>query len=328
MIANKRATSEKGTKIAILGAGVVGATIAYTLTVEGVASEIVLIDINRDKAKGEAMDIEQGAASCAPVFIHAGDYQDAAGAKLVIVTVGLARKPGQTRIDLAQANVGIINDVMPKAVRYAPDAIYVVVSNPVDILTYAVIKTGILPERQVIGSGTILDTLRLRAILAERVGVNPVNVHAYVLGEHGDTSMIPWSLSNIGGIDLDAYCKHICRKRGRLCVFDGVERDRVAEEVRTSGAKVIGYKGSTSYAIALAVRHICKSLLRPTNTVVTVSNMLHGEYGIENVCLSLPYAISPGGIEYPVTPPLPPHEEEALWASAGALKKALASMGM
>lgn len=319
---------EKGTKIAILGAGVVGATIAYTLTVEGMASEIALIDINQDKAKGEAMDIAQGAASCAPVSIYAGDYQDAAGAKLVIVTVGLARKPGQTRIELAQVNVGIINDVIPKVVRYAPDAIYVVVSNPVDVLTHAIIKTGILPERQVIGSGTILDTLRLRAILAERMGVNPVNVHAYVLGEHGDTSMIPWSLSNIGGIDLDAYCKHVCGKHGRLRMFGGVERDRVAEEVRTSGAKVIDYKGSTSYAIALAVRHICKSLLRPTNTVVTVSNMLHGEYGIEDVCLSVPYVISPGGIEYSVTPPLPSHEEEALRASAGALKKVLAFIGM
>ena len=182
----------KGKKITVLGAGNVGASIAYTLTMDGMASEIVLIDINEKKAQGEAADILQGTPFSAPVNIHAGGYEDAVNSDIVIVTVGMARKPGQTRIDLAQANVDIVKSVMPQITRFAPDAVYVVVSNPVDIITYAILKTTHLSESQVVGSGTMLDSARLRSRLAAHVGLNSKNVHAYVFGEHGDTSMIPW----------------------------------------------------------------------------------------------------------------------------------------
>ena len=202
----------KGKKITILGTGNVGATIAYTLAIDGMASEILLIDINEKKAQGEAMDILQGTPFCAPVNIHAGGYEEAAHSDVVIVTVGLARKPGQSRIDLAQVNVDIIKSVMPQITRFAPDAVYIVVSNPVDVITYAILKTTNLAENQVFGSGTMLDSARLRSRLAEHVGLSSKNVHAYVFGEHGDTSLIPWSLTTIAGMEMDKYCTHICSR--------------------------------------------------------------------------------------------------------------------
>ena len=195
-----------GTKITILGAGNVGATVAYTLAVAGTCTDIVLIDINKEKAKGEAMDIRQGVSFGHNVEIKDGTYEDAADSDIVVVTLGLARKPGQTRLDLAQANVNIIKDVMPQVARFAPDAIYVVVSNPVDILTYVTLQCTSLTPYQVIGSGTALDTSRLRSSIADHLGLSPNSVHAYVFGEHGDSSFIPWSLTNIAGIPMEEYC--------------------------------------------------------------------------------------------------------------------------
>lgn len=224
----------KGKKITILGAGNVGASIAYTLTMDGMASEIVLIDINEKKAQGEAADILQGTPFSAPVNIHAGGYEDAVNSDIVIVTVGMARKPGQTRIDLAQANVDIVKSVMPQITRFAPDAVYVVVSNPVDIITYAILKTTHLSESQVVGSGTMLDSARLRSRLAAHVGLNSKNVHAYVFGEHGDTSMIPWSLATIAGMEMDTYCSVICDKHNHC----GKEELReIEDDVRTGGGQ-------------------------------------------------------------------------------------------
>lgn len=317
--------AQKGKKIVILGAGNVGATIAYTLTLDGMGSEIVLIDINNDKAKGEAMDIIQGTAFCPPVNIYAGSYEHAANADVVIVTVGMARKPGQTRIDLAQANVNIIKDVMPKVVEYAPNAVYIVVSNPVDILTYTIIKNTSLSEKQVFGSGTMLDSARLRSRLAEHVGLNPKNVHAYVLGEHGDTSVIPWSLATIGGLDMSEYCKHICDRHNQC---GKVELSEIEDDVRTAGAKVIGYKGATYYAIALSVRRICECILRDTDSILTVSGMLHGEYGVDDVCLSIPFVVGARGIRRVVAPPLTPEETSQLLHSANSLKEVIKSLNI
>ena len=243
----------KGKKITILGTGNVGATIAYTLAIDGMASEILLIDINEKKAQGEAMDILQGTPFCAPVNIHAGGYEEAAHSDVVIVTVGLARKPGQSRIDLAQVNVDIIKSVMPQITRFAPDAVYIVVSNPVDVITYAILKTTNLAENQVFGSGTMLDSARLRSRLAEHVGLSSKNVHAYVFGEHGDTSLIPWSLTTIAGMEMDKYCTHICSRHNH-CGKE--ELKDIEEDVRTAGAKVIALKGATFYAIAHYVRRI------------------------------------------------------------------------
>lgn len=312
-----------GKKVVILGAGNVGATIAYTLTIEGMASEIVLIDINHDKAKGEAMDIIQGTAFCPPVNIYAGDYEHAAGADIVIVTLGMARKPGQTRLDLAQTNVNIIKDIIPRITAVAPDAVYVVVSNPVDVLTYAIVKLSGLPEERIIGSGTILDTARLRAGLAEHVNLNPQNVHAYVFGEHGDSSVIPWSLTTIGGLAMVDYCTHLCEQHNRC---GKVELADIEHDMRTSGAKVIGYKGATYYAIALSVRRIVDCVLRDTNSILTISSMMHGEYGIEDVCMSIPCIINAHGIKHTIAPPLTADEKTKLIASADTLKEIIASL--
>jgi L-lactate dehydrogenase len=270
------------------------------------------------------MDIIQGTAFCPPVNIYASDYDCAVGADIVIVTLGMARKPGQTRIDLAQANVNIIKSVMPKITKYAPDAIYVVVSNPVDILTYAIKKFTNLAEQQVLGSGTILDTARLRSCIAERININPHDVHAYVIGEHGDTSVIPWSLATIGGIGLETFGQHpndTYTGLDRKTDFESIEND-----VRTSGAKVIGYKGATFYAIALSVRRICECLFMDAPTILTVSGELRGQYEIDNVCLSLPFAVSSQGLLYPAPQPLTMEEEEKLMYSANSLKSVLASL--
>ena len=300
-----------------------GATIANTLAIDGMASEILLIDINEKKAQGEAMDILQGTPFCAPVNIHAGCYEEAVNSDVVIVTVGLARKPGQSRIDLAQVNVDIIKSVMPQITKYAPDA--VVVSNPVDIITYAIVKTSGLPERQVFGSGTMLDSARLRSRLAEHVGLNSKNVHAYVFGEHGDTSLIPWSLTTIAGMEMDKYCTYICSRHNGC--GKGELKD-IEEDVRTAGAKVIALKGATFYAIALSVRRICECILRDTHSVMTVSAMIHDQYGINDVCLSLPFVVGAQGISRAIVPLLTRQEEELLHKSADALKNVISQLNI
>jgi L-lactate dehydrogenase len=314
---------KKGRKIAILGAGNVGATIAFTLTTAGLASEIVLIDIAFDKARGEAMDIIQGTPFCTPVDIYAGDYASAADADIVIITAGAGRKPGQTRIDLAQGNINIINAIMPEVVKRAPDAIYVVVSNPVDILTYHISKHFGLREHQVIGSGTMLDSARLRSILAAHVDLSPNNVHGYVFGEHGDTSMVPWSLTNIAGMNMDEYCESACLQAERC---GKRELENILNDVRTSGGKVIQFKGATYYAVALAVKRIVECIAQDANSVLTVSSMINGRYGISDVCLSLPFVVGANGIEREITPPLTDDELEKLRASADALKAVIASV--
>ena len=314
---------EKGNKISILGAGNVGATIAYTLTVDGMASEIVLVDINQNKAKGEAMDIVQGTALCPPVNIYSGDYSDIKNSDIVIVTLGCARKPGQTRIDLAQGNVNIIKSVMPQAVRYAPNAMYVVVSNPVDIITYTILKTTGLPESHVFGSGTLLDTSRLRQMIAGNMGVSPKSVHSYVFGEHGDSSMIPWSLTSIGGVPMNTYLSSL---RSKNPDYQELDYDAIEEDVHKSGAQVISLKGATFYAIALSTRRICDCILRDTNSVLTLSTMLHGEYGVDDVCLSLPVIVGRSGISNLVAPPMQPKEMEKFLQSAQILKETIGSL--
>lgn len=310
-------------KISIIGAGNVGATIAYTLTVDGMASEIVLIDINKGKAEGEAMDILQGTALCPPVNIYAGDYKDAADSDIVVITSGIPRKPGQTRLDLAQNNVNLMKSIGPELVKYAPNAIYLVVANPVDVMTYALIKTTGLPESQVLGSGTMLDSARLRSIIAEKADVNPKNVHAYVFGEHGDSSMVPWSLTAISGMDVKTYKRSVCNLDDAQIDTDLKE---IEEDVRTSGGKVIGLKGATYYAIALSVRRICDCIIRDTNSVLTVSGMIHGRYGIDDVCLSLPYVVGKEGLKREITPELLPEEAELVQKSADTLKELIKAL--
>lgn len=307
--------TKKGKKVTVLGAGNVGASIAYTLTVCGTCSEIVLVDINKPKAKGEALDISQGVSLCPTVKITDGEYEDAAGSDVVVVTLGIARKPGQSRLDLAQTNVNIIKDVMPKVTKFAPNAIYVIVSNPVDILTYTILKCTDLKPEQVIGSGTLLDSSRLRADLAARTGVSVKNIHGYVLGEHGDSSMVPWSMVTIAGMSMKDYCE-----AENVVKYDTASLDQVLEDVRTAGAEVIKCKGATFYAIALSVNKICDSILRDSGDVLPVSTLTNGRYGTEDVCLSLPYQVGITGIKAALKPKFTAEEEERLVASSKALK--------
>ncbi len=305
-------------KITVIGTGSVGSTIAYTLTINGLASEIVMIDINGEKALGEALDIRQGTPFCNPCTIYAGSYPDAAGSDIVVITSGVARKPGQTRLDLAQTNVNILKSITPEITKYAPDATYVIVSNPVDVLTYVFTKISGIPEERVIGSGTILDTARLRSRLAEYYKVSQHNVHAYVLGEHGESQFVPWSIANISNVPVQNFRDSLLTKTSKI--YPDFEEDVVEDYVRKSGASVIQRKGATFYAVSMSVCHICKCLLSGIDTTLTVSNMLHGEYGIDDVCLSLLNIVGKNGAHSKVMLPLNDEEIAELHHSADCLK--------
>ncbi len=307
------------TKITIIGAGSVGSTIAYTLASGGICSEIVVIDINEQKALGEALDIRQGISFCPPVSIYAGSYRDAVGSDIVVLTSGLARKPGQSRLDLAQANVNIMKSIIPQITAYAPDAAYVIVSNPVDVITYVWNKLSGLPEKKIIGSGTILDTARLRARIGEYYDINQKNIHAYVFGEHGDSSFVPWSLANISNVPIKDYPKMI--KTNDNALFPEMNFKEVEEYMRKSGGRIISRKGATFYAIALSTCHICKCLINGTDTTLTVSTMMHGEYGVDDVCLSTLNVVGHGGINGRLLLPLTDEETALLHKSADCLKE-------
>lgn len=310
-------------KISVIGAGSVGAAIANDLMVQGIASEIVLIDINKKKAFGEALDIYQGAPFCSPAIVHSGDYEVAAGSDVVVITSGMPRKPGMTRLDLAQTNVNIIKQIAPQVVKYAPNAIYIIVSNPVDILTYVFCKVTGLPERQVIGSGTILDTSRLQSELAKRFHISPKNVHAHVYGEHGDTSFVPWSLVHIANNHVDDYRQNSPDKD----IIDwNSDYEEVEEFVRNSGGIIIENKGATFFAVAMSVCHICKCVLNTAATALTVSTMFHGQYAIEDVCLSALTLVDNTGSRGIINNPLTEEEIAKLHASADKLKSVIAQL--
>ena len=313
-------------KITIIGSGSVGATIGYTLTVMGMASEIVMIDINNNKALGEALDIRQGTPFCSPCSIYAGSYADSKDSDIVIITSGVARKPGQSRLDLAQTNVNIIKSIIPEITRYAPDAVYLIVSNPVDILTYTFCKCSGLPESRIIGSGTILDTARLRARLAEYYSINQLNVHAYVLGEHGDSSFVAWSTADITGIPLNDYDAALTNKA--VLPITPYTHEEVEEYVRKSGGKIIAGKGATFYGIAASVCHIVKSIYSGADTVMTLSTLLDGEYGLSDVCLSTLCILGNNGIQTTLTPKMSEDELEKLKHSAEVLKGVIAQLAI
>lgn len=312
-------------KITIIGAGSVGSTIAYTLSNEDIASEIVMIDVNKQKVAGEVMDIIQGASFRDPISVIAGDYEDAADSDIVIITSGIARKPGQTRIELTQTNVDILKDITPKIVSVAPNALYIIVSNPVDIMTYVFTKISGLPERQIIGSGTLLDTGRLRYALSEYFDIAQRNIHAYVLGEHGDSSFVAWSLAKISGASVDDYAE-MMRCYGKE--FDDLDKAAMEEYVHKSGGKIIENKGATFYAVSVSVCRLCSLLLSAHNSVSTVSTMLHGEYGIEGVCLSIPNLVGPDGATGKVPVHLTDEEVEKLRHSAKVLKDVIAQISL
>ena len=310
-------------KISIIGTGSVGSTIAYTLTVMGMASEIVMIDINNEKALGEALDIRQGTPFCSSCSIYAGDYRDAENSDVVIITSGIARKPGQTRLELAQTNVNITKMIIPEIVKHAPNAVYIIVSNPVDILTYTFNKLSGLPENQIIGSGTILDTSRLRSRLSEYYNINQCNVHAYVFGEHGDSSFIPWSVANISNVPINE-CQQLITTPG--ITSPKLDFGEIEQYVRKSGGRVIARKGATFYAVSVSVCHICKCILSGIDTTMTISTMMHGEYGIDDVCLSTLNMVGNNGVRGKVNLPLQDEEIKKLQHSANTLKEVIKNL--
>ena len=312
-------------KITVIGAGNVGATIANDLMIQGVASEIILVDVNKKKAYGEALDIYQGAPFFSPVIVRSGDYEDAHGSDIVVITCGIARKPGMSRLDLAQTNVNIIKDVAASVVPYAPNAIYVIVSNPVDVLTYVFHKVSGLPENQIIGSGTILDTSRLQSELARRFCISPKNVHAHVYGEHGDSSFVPWSLAHIANNHIDAY-KETSPDKDRIKWHQ--EYEEVEQFVKKSGGKIIENKGATFYAVAMSVCHICKCIFSTAGTALTVSTMMHGEYGVDDVCLSTLALVDRTGVRGKILNKLTDEEVAKLQASADKLKSVIAQVNI
>ena len=310
-------------KITIIGAGSVGSTIAYTLAHDEIASEIVLIDINKEKVEGEVMDIEQGTWFRSPVSLVAGDYADAKDSDIVIITSGIARKPGQTRIELTQTNVNILKSITPQIVKEAPDAKYIIVSNPVDIMTYVFTKISGLPENQIMGSGTILDTARLRYGLSEHFKVAQGNIHAYVFGEHGDTSFIPWTGAYISGLSTDEYYEEM-KAHGKD--VKPLDKEAMLEYVQKSGGKVIAKKGATFYAVSATVCQLVGLILAASDSLATVSSMLHGEYGIEDVCLSTLTLVGPNGTQGKVQMRMNKEEIALLKKSADALKEVIAQI--
>ena len=312
-------------KITIIGAGSVGSTIAYTLSKEDIASEIVMIDINREKAEGEVMDIAQGTCFRDPISIISGDYTDAKGSDIVIITSGIARKPGQTRIELTQTNVNILKNITPEIVAAAPEALYIIVSNPVDIMTYVFTRISGLPENQIIGSGTILDSARLRCGLSQHFKVAQKNIHAYVFGEHGDTSFIPWTGAYISGVSVDEFYETM-KKLGKD--VDELDKEWMLEYVQKSGGKIIANKGATFYAVSAAVCKLCGILLAASDSITTVSSMMHGEYGIEDVCLSTLTLVGPNGVQGKVPMRMNKDEIAKLQASADALKAVIAQIDL
>jgi len=304
-------------KITIIGAGSVGATTAFALLTRGAASEVVLIDVNKEKALGEALDIKQATPFIDNCDIYAGSYEDAVGSDVVIITSGIGRRPGQTRLELVQTNIAIIKEISGDIVKAAPNAIYIIVANPVDILTYAFLKYTGLPKNQVFGTGTVLDTIRLRTRLAEIYNVNKQQVHANVLGEHGDTSFVAWSTATIAGVPLHEY-------NGAIASAYNVPNEYTHEDVETyvrkSGGRIISRKGCTVYGIGMTSTHIVKSLAGSAETAMTVSSLHEGEYGISDVCLSSLTLIDHTGVRSIIAQKLTDDELAKLHASAEALK--------
>ncbi|WP_026485585.1 L-lactate dehydrogenase [Caldanaerobius polysaccharolyticus] len=302
-------------KIAIVGTGFVGSTTAFALALSGIAPEIALIDVNAKKAEGEAMDINHGMAFIPPAEVYNGDYSACSGAEIIIITAGANQKPGETRLDLVKKNTAIFKEMVPQLVKYNDKAIYLIVTNPVDILTYVTLKVSGLPSNQVIGSGTVLDSSRFRFLLGKLCGIDPRNVHAYIVGEHGDTEVAAWSLTNVAGSPFTEYC-NLCAKG-----CDRKEKEAIVDEVRNAAYKIIERKTATYYAVALAVRRIVECILRDENSILTVSSLIKGQYGIDDICLSLPSVVGNTGIKRVLEMPLKDDEIALLNKSAMTLKE-------
>ncbi|WP_195984026.1 L-lactate dehydrogenase [Clostridium sp. D33t1_170424_F3] len=307
-------------KAAMIGCGAVGATSAFSLVQSGLFSELVLIDANQEKAEGEAMDLNHGLPFARPMKVYAGTYDDLADCFLIIITAGAAQKPDETRIDLVNKNVEIFKSIIPEIVKRNTEGILLVVSNPVDILTYVTLKLSGFPANRVIGSGTVLDTARLKYLLGEHLHVDSRSIHAFIIGEHGDSELAVWSSANVSGVDLN----HFCELRGHYNHMEAMER--IYTDVRDSAYEIIEKKGATYYGIAMAVRRICESIVRDEHSILPVSSLICGHYGLGDVCMGVPTVVGRNGAETVLDIPLSGLEQRKLMASAEALRKVLDGM--
>jgi L-lactate dehydrogenase len=319
---NTRSEHAPGGRIVIVGAGNVGATFGYALVQSGLASEIVLVDNNQARAEGEAMDLSHAVPFSRPTRVRPGTLDDCAGAAVTVITAGAGQKPGETRMDLARRNDAILSSIVPRVAEVDPSGIIIVTTNPVDVLTArAVAAAGLAPGR-VFGTGTILDTARFRALLAARLQVDPRSIHAFVVGEHGDSEVAVWSSANVAGVSVSDYCAGIGRP------LDDAEMENIAADVRDAAYDIIERKGATQYGVAAGMLRIVEAILRDQHTILSVSAPIPGFYGIDGVCLSLPAVIGRNGVERMIEIPLSADEQAALRRSAGVLRNAVAELSV
>lgn len=302
-------------KAAVIGCGFVGSATAFTLMQSRLFSELVLLDVNMEKADGEAKDIAHGIPFAGQMKIYAGTYDDVADAAIIIITAGANQKPGETRLDLVQKNTAIYQRIIPEIIKRDFGGILLIVSNPVDILTYVALKLSGLPENRVLGSGTVLDTARLKYALGEHLGVDSRSVHSFIIGEHGDSEIAAWSSTNVSGIPLNDFCE----MRGHF--NHDAAMDAIAEKVKNSAYEIISKKQATYYGIAMSVKRICECIVRNERSILPVSAMMHGEYGIEDITLSMPAIVGIGGVETHVPIALSEEEAKKLVESAKKLKE-------
>lgn len=304
-------------KAAVIGCGFVGSASAFSLMQSGMFTEMVLIDANKERAEGEALDISHGIPFARPMKIYAGDYDDAADAGIVIITAGANQQPGETRLDLVKKNIKIFESIIPEISKRNFKGIMLIVANPVDILTHVAIKLSGLPENRVIGSGTVLDTARLKCEIGEHLNVDSRSVHAFIIGEHGDSEIAAWSCANVSGIPLNDFCE----MRGH---FDHKKAtEKIASDVKNIAYEIISRKKATNYGIAMSVKRICEAIVRDEKSILPVSAMMHGEYGIKDIVLSMPSIVGKNGFETHVPIALNKEEIENLQKSAAILKDIL-----
>lgn len=317
MHVNNENTAVDLRKVAMIGCGFVGSASVFSLMQSGLFSEIVLIDADQERAEGEAMDISHGIPFARQMKIYAGSYDDIIDAAIIIITAGANQKPGETRLDLVHKNVSIFKSIIPEIAKRNCQGTLLIVSNPVDILTYTALKLSGFPENRVIGSGTVLDTARLKYQLGEHLEVDSRSVHAFIIGEHGDSEIAAWSSANVSGIELNEFCE----MRGHY-QHDKATQE-IAEKVKNSAYDIIQKKRATYYGIAMAVKRICEVIIRDEKSILPVSSMMHGEYGIHDVVLSMPAIVGKNGVETKVPILLNEEEQEKLRSSAETLKQIL-----
>lgn len=306
-------------KCAVIGCGDVGATIAFTLIKSGLISEMVLLDINQSKAEGEAMDMNHALPYTKPVQIYAGSYEDLTDCGIIVITAGANQSPNETRLDLIQKNTKIMESIIPQVTKYNQDGILLIVSNPVDIMTYVALKMSGFPKERVIGSGTVLDTARLKYLVGKRLIIDSRNVHAFVIGEHGDSELPVWSSANVSGIDIGTFLQNH--------QLDQSIMDEIDEDVKKSAYRIIEKKGSTYYGIAVAVLRIMEAIVRDEHSVLPVSSFVSNQYGIQNLCIGLPSIVGRTGVKEIIDIPLNATEQQQLQKSADTLLDAIAKIG-